>query len=95
MIKLMFYGLVDFYQNKEQIKREYYKMPLNDKIIFKKEVYSLCFEKEYIKDLIWEYLNDWKESECFLIHEYMKKKRIIDNRQKKYDSEKNTEQGLF
>lgn len=38
-------------------------------------VYSICFEKEYVKDLIWEFLNDWEESYMKLIDEYMIKKR--------------------
>ena len=68
-----------------KIKEDYDKLTLDEIIIYKKLVYSICFEREYTKDLIWEYLNDWHESEFDLGKEYrikkekMKKNRYEDN----------------
>ena len=73
--KLVFYSILDFFPRKEEIKRIYDTLPFCDKKAYKMYVYSICFEKEYIKDLIWEYLNDWEESYFKLIDEYMIKRR--------------------
>ena len=54
MIK--FYGLLDFYPNRKKIKEEFDSLTIAEKRIYKKEVYSICFEQEYIKDFIWEKL---------------------------------------
>ena len=78
MIK--FYGLLDFYPNKEEIKEKFDKLTLTDKRLYKKEVYSLCFEKEYVKDLIWEYLNGWTESQFELGREWRIKKNKVDKK---------------
>ena len=55
---MMFYGIKDFYINR-WVYKSYY-MALNKKQIkeYKRFVYSISFENEYVKDLIWEYLND-------------------------------------
>ena len=58
--ELKFYGLLDFYPRKNEIKKAYDKLTAYEKRLYKKEVYSICFEREYVKDLIWEYLNDWE-----------------------------------
>lgn len=76
MIK--FYGLLDFFPNRIEIKKEFDKLTISEKRIYKKEVYSICFEREYIKDLIWEYLNDWEYSLPDLAKEW----RIKSNKQK-------------
>ena len=73
--EVKFNSILDFYPKKEKIKLEYNKLTLKEKQIYKKEVYSICFEKEYVKDLIWEYLNNWEESYEKLEKEYYKKKR--------------------
>ena len=73
--RLVFYSILDFFPKKDEIKEIYNTLSLNDKKIFKMYVYSICFEKEYVKDLIWEYLNDWEESYLKLIDEYMIKRR--------------------
>ncbi len=73
-----FYSLLDFYPNKERIKEEYVKLTTKEKILYKKEVYSLCFEREYVKDLIWEYLNNWEESYVNLVKEYNNKRKKAD-----------------
>lgn len=77
-----FYGLLDFYPRKSEIKEEYDKLTLDEKISYKKIVYSICFEREYIKDLIWEYLNEWEESKFKLAKEYRKKRTKTNNRYK-------------
>ena len=69
-----FYGILDFFPSKEKIRDEYQKMSTSDKKMYKKEVYSICFEREYVKDLIWEYLNSWEESYEKLEREYNSKK---------------------
>ena len=48
-------------------------------------------QEEYIKDLIWEYLNDWKESIFDLSRHYRIKKQKNDRRQKLYDKEAQNE----
>lgn len=83
MIK--FYGLLDFFPNRVKIKEEFDKLTLDERIKYKKEVYSLCFEREYTKDLIWEYLNGWYESQFDLAKEHRLKKQRIAKREQ-YES---------
>lgn len=82
---IRFYGLLDFYPKRKEIKEEFEKLTLNEKILYKKEVYSLCFEREYTKDLIWEYLNNWQESQFDLAKEHRLKKQRIAKREQ-YES---------
>ena len=79
---LSFYGVLDFFPNRVKIKEEFDKLTLDEKILYKKEVYSLCFEKEYVKDLIWEYLNGWEESQFNLGKEWRLKKTKMEQRKK-------------
>lgn len=81
---LIFYGLLDFYTRKDKIKNAFQTLSVDEKILYKKEVYSICFEREYAKDLIWEYLNEWKESEPNLDREYLQKLEKA-NKRKKYE----------
>lgn len=90
MIK--FYGLLDFFPNREKIKKEFDELTLNQKILYKKEVYSICFEREYAKDLIWEYLNGWEESQFDLGKEWRAKKKKLEQRIK-YESSNTDEAG--
>ena len=78
MIK--FYSLLDFYPNRKELKEQYEVLSLDDKILYKKEVYSICFEREYTKDLIWEYLNGWDEGQFELAKEFRKKKNKMKQR---------------
>ena len=73
--KLVFFGILDFFPRRDEIKEIYDTLSLREKKIYKMYVYSICFEKEYVKDLIWEYLNEWEESYFKLIDEYMLKRR--------------------
>ena len=77
---IRFYGLLDFYPNRKEIKEEFDGLTIADKRIYKKEVYSLCFEREYVKDLIWEYLNDCEESLPNLAKEWIIKKNKVEER---------------
>ena len=77
---IRFYGLLDFFPNRKEIKEEFDKLTISEKRLYKKEVYSLCFEREYIKDLIWEYLNDWEESLPNLGKEWRLKKDKVKKR---------------
>lgn len=85
---IRFYGLLDFYPNRKEIKEEFDELTIIEKRIYKKEVYSICFEREYVKDLIWEYLNDWEESLPNLAKEWRLKKNKVELR-KKMESEYN------
>ena len=87
MIK--FYGLLDFFPNRKEIKKEFDELTLDQKILYKKEVYSLCFEREYAKDLIWEYLNGWEESQFDLAKECRLKRKKLEQRKKYEDSNTN------
>ena len=89
MIK--FYGLLDFYPNRKEIKVQFDELTIPEKRLYKKEVYSLCFEREYIKDLIWEYLNDWEESLPNLAKEWRLKKNKVELRKRMEMENDNTE----
>lgn len=54
---IQFYGFKDFFENRDYIKKRYDLLPIKEKRIYKMYVYSTCFETEFAKDLIWEYLN--------------------------------------
>lgn len=79
---IRFYGLLDFFPNRKEIKEEFDNLTIAEKRIYKKEVYSLCFEREYVKDLIWEYLNDWEYSLPDLAKEFRIKKNKVELRKK-------------
>lgn len=55
---MKFYGIKDFYENKELHQIRYLLMTKKQKKAYKRFVYSISFENEYVKDVIWEYLND-------------------------------------
>lgn len=80
--RLEFYSLLDFYSKKENIKMIYNSLPFEEKQIYKMYVYSLCFEDDYSKDLIWEYLNGWEESQFELARVYRVKKSKLEKRVK-------------
>ena len=82
---IRFYGLLDFFPNRVEIKEEFDRLTIYEKRLYKKEVYSICFEQEYIKDLIWEYLNDWEYSLPDLAKEWRIKKNRVEKR-KKYEN---------
>ena len=82
--ELVFYSILDFFPRRFEIKKAYDTLSFSDKKIYKMYVYSICFEREYVKDLIWEYLNDWEESYEKFIQEYSIKRRKV-----KSDSTKN------
>ena len=69
----MFYGIRDFFKNKELYQIKYMLMSKKEKIAYKRFVYSICFEKENIKDLIWEYLNNEENSKEKLTELYSKR----------------------
>ena len=77
--KLVFYSILDFFPRRDEIKEIYKSLCFNDKKYYKKYVYSMCFEREFVKDLIWEFLNDWEESYEKLEHEFYVKRRKAKN----------------
>lgn len=76
----VFYGLVDFFENKENIKTTYEEMEISDKEIYKMYVYALPWMDDNIKDLIWEYINGYEESIFDLSKEYRKAKTKLEKR---------------
>lgn len=72
------YGLLDFFIKKDEIKEEYEKMIKEEKRYYKMYIYSLCFEYDDTKDLIWEYLNDDRECISELYKTYYERKRTVD-----------------
>ena len=79
---IMYYSLIDFFPKKEEVKKIYLEMTKEEKNTYKMYVYSLCFENEYSKDLIWEYLNGYEESLAELCKEYRIRKNKLLKRQK-------------
>lgn len=59
---MKFYGIKDFYENKELYQIKYLLMTKKQKKAYKRFVYSISFENEYVKDVIWEYLNNEENS---------------------------------
>lgn len=80
----VFYGLIDFFENKEAIMGIYQKMNIDEIEIYKMYVYSLPWLDDDIKDLIWEYLNGSIESQFILGSKYRKMKEK-NERRKKYE----------
>ena len=76
--ELVFYSILDFFPRRFEIKEVYDNLSIEDKKKYKMYVYSICFEREYVKDLIWEYLNEWEESYEKFIQEYSIKRRKLD-----------------
>lgn len=78
-IDMYFYGIKDFYENRILHKTKYMIMTTKQKKMYKRFVYSISFENEYIKDVIWEYLNNDEKCEEIITSIY--NQRI--NRRKK------------
>lgn len=68
---MIFYNFKDFYDNAIQIKREYDKLSVNDKIVYKYYVYSNRLLREYIADKVWEYLNEPFGSAYYVSYEML------------------------
>ena len=83
---LKFYSILEFYPKRYKIRDVYDEQKNEDKKIYKMYVYSLCFEKEYVKDLIWEFLNRWDESECKLDEEYNRRRLKADEICNRYEA---------
>lgn len=56
--EIQFNTFEEFYLKAKNIKKEFEKMTLKEKCIYKMYVYSNCLLKMYIQDKIWEYLNE-------------------------------------
>lgn len=80
--RLEFYGLLDFYPNKENLKIIYNELSIDEKSIYKMYVYSLPFMDDNTKDLIWEFLNGWEECIFDLAKEYRIIKEKVERRKK-------------
>lgn len=84
--EIKFYSLLEFYPKRYKIRAVYDVLKKEDKKIYKMYVYSLCFEKEYVKDLIWEFLNKWEESENKLDEEYNRRRLKADEIYNRYEA---------
>ncbi len=78
--RLIFYSLLDFYPKRESIRLIYDELDLKHKQIYKMYVYSLPWMDDDIKDLIWEYLNEWEEGIFDLARKYRIKKAKAEKR---------------
>ena len=72
---LQFYTFNDFFKKKEKIKEKYQTLGIRDIKIYKLYVYSLCWENEHTKDIIWEYLNNDEKSLSIICIEYRNRQR--------------------
>ena len=77
---LEFYNLIGFYQNKDYFRNKYELLKIEEKEIYKIYVYSLPYMSDNIKDLIWEYLNNWEESQEDLKLKYLEAKQRYEKR---------------
>ena len=80
--EMVFYGLIDFYKIKDNIRLMYEKLSIDEKEIYKMFVYSLPFMEDDIKDLIWDYINGFEESQFELAEKYRKAKDKLEKRQR-------------
>lgn len=83
--ELIFYGLVDFFECKELLRSIYNGCSIDEIEVFKLYVYSLPFMKDDIKDLIWDYLNGYDESQFNLSKEYRKAKEKLERRKREIE----------
>lgn len=88
--ELVFYSLLDFYPKRNTIKENFDLLTVDEKITYKMYVYSIPFEEEYTKDLIWEFLNGWNEGIFELGKKYRIKKNKYEKR-RKYEMQHNPE----
>ena len=75
-----FYGLMDFFPNREIIRNIFQSLNKEEKRVYKMYVYSLPFMEDNVKDLIWEYLNYWQESQSDLAKKYRLQKEKNNKR---------------
>ena len=80
---MKFYGIKDFFENKELHQIRYLLMTEKQKRAYKRFVYSISFENEYVEDVIWEYLNDDIESKEKLTKLYYERINGKKKRKKK------------
>lgn len=86
--KLKIYSILDFYENRHLIKQQYDLLTEQDKRFYKMYIYSMPFEDDKNKDLMWEFLNDWKESVFELGNKYRITKQKNIRRYQKYQKER-------
>lgn len=85
---LVFYSLIDFYPRRDEIKECFDKLSIDERLNYRRYVFCLSFEEEYIEELIWDYLNGYEESMCELAKQYRKKKE-------KYERQRLKEKRLY
>ena len=64
--ELRFIGFKDFYKNSRRIKKIYDTLSLDEKWVYKYYVYSNRLISVDNLDLIWEYLNEPKNSDFYV-----------------------------
>ena len=88
--ELEFYSLIDFYVKRNTIKENFDLLTLDERILYKMYVYSIPFEDEYGKDLMWEFLNDYSiQAWSNLAIRYRTIMEKNEKRQQQYDKESN------
>lgn len=56
--RLIFYGVDDFFKNKDRIKACYYEKSLKERYFYKLWLYSQLFISEQWRNNIWDWLHD-------------------------------------
>lgn len=70
---MQFVGLKDFYVKSKEIREKYKKLNLSEKWRYKYYVYSRVLLKDFYKDMIWEYLNEEKQSPFYVFQGDLKR----------------------
>ena len=63
---MQFIGIKDFYAKSQYIRLIYQDLTLQEKWNYKYYIYARPFLKDFYKDIIWEYLNEERESIYYL-----------------------------
>lgn len=63
---MQFIGIKDFYAKSQYVRLIYQDLTLQEKWNYKYYIYARPFLKDFYKDIIWEYLNEERESIYYL-----------------------------
>lgn len=88
----VFYGLIDFFENKEAVLDIYQKMSIEEIEIYKLWIYSLPWMDDDTKDNIWEYLNGSMESILILRGKYDRMRKRNEKR-RLYEAQNTDKEG--
>ena len=75
--ELAFYSYSQFCERCEWLREKYLNLSYADKYIYKLFVYSISDINLYLKDMIWEYLNEDESSDYYVSkEELLSRKRV-------------------